>query len=110
MREPMETPPIVTINCPYCAEAISPTAKKCKHCGEILDAQMRDIELLKTQKSNPHVFMNAGGGTAAAVSSDAGPLRRFPHWLHILLVIFTGLLWLPIYILMYVFRNRRYYY
>jgi len=23
--------------CPYCAEEIAPNAKKCKHCGEILD-------------------------------------------------------------------------
>lgn len=29
-----------TVECPYCAEQISPRAKKCKHCGEYLDTQL----------------------------------------------------------------------
>ncbi|MEI8698134.1 hypothetical protein [Mesorhizobium sp. ISC15] len=102
--------PISTIDCPYCSEPINPKSKKCKHCGEILDPQMREIELLKSQRNAPQVFMNAGGGAAAAASGFGGPVKRFPHWLHILLVIVTGGLWLPVYILMYLFRNKRYYY
>ena len=27
--------------CPFCAEAIQPAAKKCKHCGELLDPVLR---------------------------------------------------------------------
>lgn len=27
--------------CPFCAETIQPTAKKCKHCGELLDPVLR---------------------------------------------------------------------
>ncbi|WP_027040235.1 hypothetical protein [Mesorhizobium ciceri] len=102
--------PAATIDCPYCAEPINPKSKKCKHCGEILDPQMREIELLKSQRNSPQVFMNAGGGAAAAAASGAGILRRFPHWFHILLTLITGALWLPVYILMYLFRNKRYYY
>jgi hypothetical protein len=106
--EPMDQ---ATIECPYCAEPISQRSKKCKHCGEILDAQMRDIALLKDQqRSAPQVFMNAGGAAAAASSSSGGPIRRFPHWVHIILSIVTTGLWLPIYLLMYWFRNRRYYF
>jgi TM2 domain-containing membrane protein YozV len=30
--------------CPYCAEPILTTAKKCKHCGEFLDAQARPLQ------------------------------------------------------------------
>ncbi|BAB51283.1 hypothetical protein [Mesorhizobium japonicum] len=102
--------PISTIDCPYCAEPINAKSKKCKHCGEILDPQMREIEFLKSQKHAPQVFMNAGGGAAAAASGAGMILRRFPHWFHILLSIITSGLWLPGYILMYLFRNKRYYY
>lgn len=28
--------------CPYCCEAILPGAKKCKHCGEFLDGNLRE--------------------------------------------------------------------
>ncbi|RVC47433.1 MAG: hypothetical protein E5V60_02865 [Mesorhizobium sp.] len=103
--------PAATIDCPYCSEPINPKSKKCKHCGEILDPQMREIELLKSQRNSPQVFMNAGGGAAAAAASGfGGPVKRFPHWIHILLVILSSGLWLPVYILMYLFRNKRYYY
>ncbi|RWB69068.1 hypothetical protein [Mesorhizobium sp.] len=104
--------PAATIDCPYCAEPINPKSKKCKHCGEILDPQMREIELLKSQRNSPQVFMNAGGGAAAAAAATGvgGPVKRFPHWFHIILVILSGGLWLPIYLLMYLFRNKRYYY
>ncbi|MBX3597958.1 MAG: hypothetical protein KF874_10365 [Rhizobiaceae bacterium] len=116
---------IATIECPYCAEVINAKSKKCKHCGEILDHQMREIEMLKRQAGGPHVFMNAGGASAAggggggasssaaaAVGSAAADLglRRFPHWIHILVTLLTTGLWLPGYLLMYWFRNKRYYY
>lgn len=110
-----ETSQTTTIECPYCSEPINPKSKKCRHCGEILDPQMRDLEMLKSQRSNPNVFMNAGGGAAAASASSAAAgegagLRRFPHWFHILLSLITSGLWLPGYLLMYLFRNKRYYY
>jgi predicted nucleic acid-binding Zn ribbon protein len=102
----MEQAPVSTIDCPYCSEPINAKAKKCRHCGEILDQQMREIELLKSQKAGQQVFMNAGGAAIAG----GGPVRRFPHWFHIIFTIISGGLWLPIYFLMYLFRNRRYYY
>lgn len=98
-----------TIDCPYCAETIKKSAKKCLHCGEIIDAQMRDIEALKKEKSSPNVFMNAGGGGGS--SSASGPsLRPFKHWLHIIISIFTGGLWLPFYVLLFLMRNKSVYY
>ncbi|MDN2578729.1 hypothetical protein [Aquibium sp. ELW1220] len=113
----MEASPVGPIECPYCAELISAKSKKCRHCGEILDPQMRELEMLKKQQGGPHVFMNAGGGAASAAASTSSSssngsqqLRRFPHWMHILLTIFTGLFWLPIYLLMFIFRNRTIYY
>jgi len=71
---------------------------------------MREIELLKSQKSSqPNVYMNAGGGGGGAVGGGGYQLHGFRHWLHILLTIFTGGLWLPVYILLYLFRNKNYY-
>jgi hypothetical protein len=112
-----ETPSVATIECPYCSEVINAKSKKCRHCGEILDHQMREIELLKSQRNSPNVFMNAGGAAAAASSASSSSsggegnlLRRFPHWIHILITIVTGGLWFPVYLLMYLFRNKRYYY
>lgn len=29
-------------NCPFCSEEILIEAKKCKHCGEFLDKEMRE--------------------------------------------------------------------
>ena len=106
----MEASSVETIECSYCSGAISPKAKKCRHCGEILDHQMREIELLKSQKSStPNVFMNAGGGGGGAVGAGGYQLHGFRHWLHILLTIITGGLWFPVYVLLYLFRNKNYY-
>ena len=30
-----------TKQCPYCSEEILTTAKKCKHCGEYIDGELR---------------------------------------------------------------------
>lgn len=95
-----------TIECPFCSEAIKQTAKKCPHCSEILDVQMRELEALKKEKSSPQVFMNAGGG---ASSSSSPALRSFRHVLHIILTLITGGLWLPVYLLLYFFRNKNVY-
>lgn len=85
-----------TMKCPFCAEQVKVGAKKCKHCGEFIDAAMREIENLKNQKQN--VFMNAGGGgggssSSSAASAAAGFLSRMTclDWI---LTVFTGGLWL----------------
>ena len=105
-----DTKNMALCSCPYCGEQILVVAKKCKHCGEIVDTMMREIEMLKNQKQS--VFMNAGGGGAAASSSSGGNigLRGFSHGWHIILSIFTGGVWIPFYILFYIFRDKRIYY
>lgn len=58
--------------CPYCSEVIVAGAKKCKHCGEIIDVVLRAAEEAKKGNSNqPMVFMNAGGGSSSSSSSSA---------------------------------------
>jgi len=39
--------------CPYCWEEIKEIAKKCKHCGELLD---KDLRIERENKSNKPVF------------------------------------------------------
>ena len=104
----METEEVATIECPSCAEQIKPNAKKCRHCGEILDLLMRDVETLKKRESQ-NVFMNAGGA-AASSSSGHTSLRSFNHGLHIVLCLVTGGIWVPIYLLVYFLRNKSIYY
>lgn len=49
------------VNCSYCDELISKNAKKCKHCGEIIDVGMRELNSLKTQimTSKSRVIVNS---------------------------------------------------
>lgn len=95
-------------SCPYCAETIAKLAKKCKHCGEIIDAQMRDIEALKRQQQNV-IVNNNNNNNNNNNGNGIIVLRRFPHLFHFIFTIFTGGLWLVIWILHYLFRDRKYY-
>lgn len=84
-----------TISCPFCAEQIQPAAKKCRHCGEILDAVMRKQQ----EVARP---VAAGGAAAASSSSTTVVIRDRPrvnHALHIFLCFISFGLWIPIYIL-----------
>ena len=104
---------VAMTRCNYCGEEIIASAKKCKHCGEILDPTMREIETLKNSKQS-QVFMNAGGGgggaAAAASSGGSDKLRPFNHLLHLILTIFTAGLWGIVWLLLYIFRNKNIYY
>lgn len=66
-----------TQRCPYCSETVFASAKKCRHCGEILDVALRAAEEAKKSSlsQQPMVFMNAGGGgggSSAAASAAGG--------------------------------------
>src|SRR5438093_1118559 len=57
-RIPPAFPIVAAIHtCPFCAEQISPAAKKCKHCGETLDVAMRAAEEAKRMSQRqPNVY------------------------------------------------------
>ena len=97
-----------TQTCPFCAEQISPAAKKCKHCGETLDVALRAAqEAQRMSARQPAVYMNAGGGGGTTVIVQK---RGFPHLLHFFVSVVTAGIWLPIWILLYLFRSRSTYY
>lgn len=105
---------VATVNCPFCDELVSVNAKKCKHCGETIDVSMRKAEeALRAANTQAPVYMNAGGGGgAAAVSAGVGAiqLRPWGHGWHILLSVVTIGWWIPVWILLYVFRNKSVYF
>lgn len=97
-----------TKTCPFCSEEVHINAKKCKHCGETIDVALRAAEEAKrsSERASPaNVYMNAANG-----GNSTPQLRPYPWVAHLLLTLCTGLLWLPIWILAYFFRNRNVYY
>lgn len=72
-----------TKQCPFCAEQIHIDAKKCKHCGEILDDAMREQNKKEAAQRPP------SPGVAAVLSfviPGAGQMYRG--------MIFEGFIWL----------------
>lgn len=93
------------INCTYCHELISMRAKKCKHCNEIVDAQMRDIEMLKQQqlRNNSNIIVNNNNNLSSNMSNSK---KRFPHIAHFIMTCLTGGLWAFVWVIHYITRDK----
>jgi hypothetical protein len=79
--------------CPYCQEEVKKEAKKCKHCGEILDVALRAAEEAK-KSSGGNVFNVAGGSSSSSSSSSDGNFLNKITCLDWGLIFLTGGLWL----------------
>ena len=93
-----------TKECGFCGESIKLIAKKCKHCGETLDATLRVAEeAQRAANQNGNVYMNASN------AQPSQQLRPFPWLVHLLMTFLTLGWWTPIWLLHYLFRNKNYY-
>lgn len=72
---PSDKAPIPVVNaeivprnadCPFCGESILATAKKCKHCGEFLDSDLRKEIQRSRNPRLPKIVINVAGGNASA--------------------------------------------
>jgi uncharacterized membrane protein YvbJ len=51
-----------TKQCPYCSEEILETAKKCKHCGEYIDGELRKARAASSSKQEKIVVEQKSSG------------------------------------------------
>jgi TM2 domain-containing membrane protein YozV len=78
------------VDCPYCAEKINKLAKKCKHCHEILDQTMRELESLKAHKKDIYVTNNAASSASSTATSPAYRTQRKSKGTTFLLALLLG--------------------
>ena len=56
---PTPSPLPQTRSCPFCGEQILSGARKCKHCGEFLDATLRQTRPATTEPQQPQLVRTA---------------------------------------------------
>lgn len=52
--------PDATIRCPFCSEIIFASAKKCKHCGEFIAGELRQLRTREATIAPPVNFASPG--------------------------------------------------
>jgi len=84
------------VECPYCSEMVRYTAKKCKHCKETIDEDLRAEEVEERRRSKRR---GVNQETHVYVQNNNRSDRGFNHGIHIILDVLTFGLWLPFHLL-----------
>jgi hypothetical protein len=87
--------------CPFCGEQVLGIAKKCKHCGEILDVALRAAQEAKKHAELSRRDRGASSAAAASTTVVVHGQSNFPHVLHLILTLLTCGLWFPVWIIHY---------
>jgi hypothetical protein len=96
--------------CPFCGGHVQAGAKKCPHCRETLDPALRAVEEARRAAAQSHgIALNQqvhvhGAEARPYHGPQADP--GFPHLMHLVLSFLTCGLWLPIYVLHYLFSAK----
>jgi hypothetical protein len=94
MAKPRPQPLQATVVlCPFCESEISPTAKKCRYCGETVDLVLRSME--DSRRSD-------GVVNQQQVVIHGGRGDDFPHAMHAIITLFACGLWFPVWIIHYI--------
>ncbi|WP_430452243.1 hypothetical protein [Rhodopirellula europaea] len=62
--------------CPFCAETISLRARKCKHCGELLDPTLRAAAEAQRADGGVQIINMVEGATASASASASAEAKN----------------------------------
>ena len=109
--EPKKTlvPTNPTTNCAFCGEEVLASAKKCKHCGEILDVALRAADEAKRfaeQSNRGQQFIPAAASSSSSSTVVVINNHRFPHTMHLILSIVTCGFWLPVWLIHYMISPK----
>lgn len=81
-----------TIACSYCTEKVNVNAKKCKHCGEILDVELRVQRVNQSKQQFPQPKWSSGTATLLSfIIPGAGQMYKGKVGVGIAWLIFTTL-------------------
>lgn len=94
--------------CPYCAEMIAIKAKKCKHCGELLDPVLRELDILKKQNLVINNNNNNNNNNIDAPIIVVAK-KNYPWLGHLFMTLISGGFWIIPWVLFYIFRDKRIY-